>query len=91
MWILSLTLGLIGCLMIGLVPFAYNSQFAVIPPPFYRGSLEHMEKVFGKWVDDKADKLARTKAKANLEHERKMFVRHALERRKNVSHLIMCE
>ena len=75
LWILSLILGLTSCLLIGcLVPLAYHPQFAVNVMQAASPFYHGMEKSYAL-------------AKANLEHDRKMFVRHALERRKNVSHL----
>ena len=88
LWV-CLMLGLMGCLVVGLVPFAYHPQFAVMPAPFFRGGPVHKEKAFEKFQSAADDKWAKARAKANLALERKMFVRYALQRRKNVSNNLL--
>lgn len=87
-WLISLALGLIGIVMLSLVPFSYNPEFSLFEAPFYRGELAHVERALENMMNNEANKLAKLE---KMGGERKMFMRHAFEKRKNVSIELFCD
>ena len=80
LWIVSLTLGLMGCLLLSLLPYTPDIHRS----PFFHGETTHVRQQLEMLAAHKADRVAKMRARAKLENERKMFIRHAFERRKNV-------
>ena len=74
-------MGLMGCLFLSLLPWTPD----IHRTPFFHRETTHMRQQLELLAAHKADKVAKMKARAKVENERKMFIRHALERRKNVS------
>ena len=90
LWIISLSLGLFGCLIVSLLVPSYHPQFST----FFRQDISHVGRALGRYlVAAEQEKLSRyniNKAEKSFENERKMFLRHAIKKRLNVStyHLI---
>ena len=80
LWIVSLTLGLMGCLLLSLLPYTPDIHRS----PFFHGETRHVRQQLEMLAAHKADRVAKMRARAKLETQRKMFIRHAFERRKNV-------
>ena len=83
LWLISLTLGITSFILLSLMPFSKGTAFSLLPQtsfwPNYQQSTIVMEKLA---------EMEKAKLKA-AERERKLFLRHALERRKNVSNVIV--
>jgi hypothetical protein len=69
----------IGCLLLTLVPFAYTPEFAILEAPFFNGKVSHVRQVLQKLANVEEAKVAKAKG-----IQRKQFLRHSLEKRKNV-------
>ena len=84
LWIISLSLGLFGCLIVSLLVPSYHPQFST----FFRQDISHVGRALGRYlVAAEQEKLSQynKKAEKNFENERKMFLRHAIKKRLNVS------
>ena len=87
LWIVSLTLGLMGCLLLSLLPYTPDIHRS----PFFHGETRHVRQQLEMLAAHKADRVAKMRARAKLETQRKMFIRHAFERRKNVRYFTVFE
>ena len=82
LWIISLSLGLFGCLIVSLLVPSYHPQLSA----FFREDISHVGRALGHYVAAEQEKLSRyNKAEKNVENERKMFLRNAIKKRLNVS------
>lgn len=69
LWLISLLLGIFGCLILGFIPFYNNPEISLIQAPFFKGLYAKTE----------------VQPKQHAVNERKMFLRHAFHKRLNVS------
>ena len=78
LWLISLTLGITSFILLSLMPFSKGTAFSLLPQTSFWPNYQSTQ------VMEKLAELEKAKLKA-AERERKLFLRHALERRKNVS------
>ena len=85
LWLISLTLGITSFILLSLMPFSKGTAFSLLPQTSFWPNYQQNTVVMEKLAE-----LEKAKLKA-AERERKLFLRHALERRKNVSKCVFLE
>ena len=83
LWLISLTLGITSFILLSLMPFSNGTAFSLLPQTSFWPNYQQNTVVMEKLAE-----LEKAKLKA-AERDRKLFLRHALERRKNVSKFVI--